>query len=111
MFIERILEGGVESRMNHGPGSKGSEIARRPFPNDIKDAFVAWTRLQPNSAVGRHIQRGWELYYIVSGEGRFTLDDEESEVRAGDLLFTPDGSWHSIENTGDDELVIFVVGR
>ncbi|MBM3215150.1 cupin domain-containing protein [Candidatus Poribacteria bacterium] len=111
MFIERAFEGGNEQKMNHGPGSKGSEFARRPFPDDIADTFVVWTRLQPNSAVGRHLQPTWELYYIVSGTGRFTLDDEEATVSAGDLLYTPGGSWHSIENTGNCELCIFVVGK
>jgi uncharacterized cupin superfamily protein len=46
-----------------------------------------------------------ELFYILSGEGEYRLDDETLPVRAGDLIAAPAGKEaHQIVNTSNDEL-------
>ena len=51
-----------------------------------------------------------EYYYIVSGKGIMTLDRERIEVAAGDITAVFPGGVHGLENTGDENLRIIVIG-
>jgi len=43
-----------------------------------------------------------EVYIIASGHGKFTLEHEETSIKAGDFLFVPAGANHRfIEFSGD----------
>ncbi|MFD1811644.1 cupin domain-containing protein [Rhodococcus gannanensis] len=67
-------------------------------------------RLAPGAAVGEHIHtRTEEIYYIVAGHGRMTLNGETRDVGPGDLAMTPLNGRHSIENIGDVDLEFIVV--
>ena len=45
-----------------------------------------------------------EVFYILSGKGRYLLDGELVDVEAGDVLFVDDGEEHYMVNTGEDQL-------
>ena len=47
-----------------------------------------------------------EHWVIVAGSGRFTLDDDVTDVEAGSTVFIPVGGVHRIENPNDDPLII-----
>ena len=47
-----------------------------------------------------------EHWVIVAGAGRFTLDDDISDVEAGSTVFIPVGGVHRIENPNDNPLII-----
>lgn len=70
-----------------------------------KGRLYALNVLQPGSSLGWHEHKGdVEAYYILKGEG--TLDDNGTKVTvaAGDVAFTSNGEFHSIENTGQVDL-------
>lgn len=70
-----------------------------------KGRLFARNVLPPGSSLGWHQHTGdIEAYYILSGVG--TVDDNgtKKQVAAGDLVFTDNGEFHSIENTGSDNL-------
>lgn len=70
---------------------------------------VEYVVVEPGGSVGEHVHlRTEEIYYIVSGRAVVTMDGEEIEVRAGDLVTTPIGSAHSIANRGDEDMHFFV---
>jgi mannose-6-phosphate isomerase-like protein (cupin superfamily) len=46
-----------------------------------------------------------QLYYIVEGQARVVVGDEEAEVTASDMVFIPRGTQHAIKNTGQGKLV------
>jgi uncharacterized cupin superfamily protein len=51
----------------------------------------------------------WELYLIVSGEGKVRDKDGTTEVVAGDaFIFGPDQS-HQLINSGKEDLVYYVI--
>ena len=58
----------------------------------------------------RH-QRREEYWIILSGRGRFTLDDVDSEHGAGAALIIPVGSKHRIACISDEPLVFIEVQR
>ncbi|MDN5321988.1 MAG: hypothetical protein PWQ67_442 [Clostridia bacterium] len=61
--------------------------------------------LKPGDSIGFHKHEGdAETYYILSGEGIVDDNGTKTKVKAGDLIYTPNGESHSIENTGDVDL-------
>jgi len=47
-----------------------------------------------------------ELIFIHKGEGTFTLNEEIIEANSGDLVFVPRNTWHGLDNTGKENLLM-----
>lgn len=47
-----------------------------------------------------------ELIFIHKGQGTFTLDEKVIEVKTGDVIFVPRDTWHGLDNTGKDNLIM-----
>ena len=63
--------------------------------------------LIPGASIGYHVHEGeTELFYFIEGNGRVQDDDRTVDVSAGDSMATFSGHGHSVENTGDTDLVI-----
>jgi mannose-6-phosphate isomerase-like protein (cupin superfamily) len=45
-----------------------------------------------------------ELIFIHRGQGILILGDQKIEVKTGDVAFVPRGTWHGLDNTGNEEL-------
>lgn len=63
--------------------------------------------LIPGASIGYHVHEGeTEMFYFLEGNGRVQDDDHFFDVIAGDSMATFSGHGHSVENTGDNDLVI-----
>jgi quercetin dioxygenase-like cupin family protein len=47
-----------------------------------------------------------ELIFIHKGEGTFTLDEQSIEVKTGSVVYVPRGTWHGLDNTGKENLLM-----
>ncbi|HTE27168.1 cupin domain-containing protein [Flavitalea sp.] len=47
-----------------------------------------------------------ELIFIHKGQGTLTMDNESIEVKTGDVAFVPRGTWHGLDNTGNEQLLM-----
>ncbi len=65
--------------------------------------------LHPGSSIGYHLQKEDEVYYVVSGKGRMTIDGNAFDVKPGDATLTRPGSSHGLVQAGDDDLVLVIV--
>lgn len=90
---------------------KGGEGCVQKFdllrPDEMygKGRVCSIMRLDPGHEVGRHRHEGdCEVFYILSGKGRYLLDGELVDTEAGDILFVDDGEEHYLVNTGKDVL-------
>ena len=63
---------------------------------------------KPGSAIGYHLQREDEIYYVLSGRGMMTVDGKEFEVGPGDAVLTRPGSSHGLKQIGKEDLVILI---
>lgn len=93
---------------------KAKEIAEEDFgaikvknlfnKEEIEQISVAMIRV---SGINRkHInKRSDEFYYVLEGNGTFSIDDAISEVEEGDLIFVPKGS--QFFNSGQMTLLVF----
>ena len=55
--------------------------------------------------VHKHLNND-ELIFIHKGEGVLTLDDERINVKTGDVAYVPRGTWHGLDNTGQETLLM-----
>ena len=63
--------------------------------------------LIPGASIGYHVHEGeTELFYFMEGCGRVQDDDQFIDITAGDCIATFSGHGHSVENTGDTNLVL-----
>jgi mannose-6-phosphate isomerase-like protein (cupin superfamily) len=90
----------------------GSEI--RPLidrtTSSIERCSLAEEVLPAGKSVSRHYHlETEEVYYILHGEGRMSVGNEVKEVAAGDAIFIPRGSTHTLENTGRTPMTILLV--
>ena len=63
--------------------------------------------LVPGASIGYHVHENeTEMFYFLEGHGRVQDDQELRDVSAGDSMATFSGHGHSVENTGDTDLLI-----
>jgi mannose-6-phosphate isomerase-like protein (cupin superfamily) len=90
----------------------GSEI--RPLidrtTSPINQCSLAEEILPPGASVTQHHHEVIEeIYYVIEGEGVMRIDDEEREVEAGDAVYIPRFSRHTLTNTGNGPMKILLV--
>lgn len=65
--------------------------------------------LMPGQAQKPHVHQGLDkVYYVVEGEGLFSVADEERILGRGDAVLASAGREHGLKNPGPDPLVILV---
>ena len=61
---------------------------------------MAHGTLAPGGRSKWHRLASSEVYYIVAGRGRLTVDDSVVAVEPGSLVYVPPGGTQSLENSG-----------
>ncbi len=93
-----------------GPHGGAGPTTAYPFFADAQALpFVLRKRvLHKGAGIGLHPQHKDEIYYIVSGQGRYVLDGKQHDVRAGHALLTRAGSRHALQQVGEEDLVVLL---
>lgn len=50
-----------------------------------------------------------EVFYVISGEGTITINNEEVLVKERDIIFSPNGETHGFNNTSSDNWVVLQI--
>ena len=61
----------------------------------------------PDSPFGPHTHDGEEFWFILDGRAMVSLDGEEREVEAGDLIVIPSGKEHGLRTEGQARWLCF----
>lgn len=64
--------------------------------------------MHPGAAIGYHLQKEDEVYYILSGAGVMQMNGKEFPVKTGDAVLTLPGSSHGLKQTGNEDLVLLI---
>ena len=74
---------------------------------DTDKTVIHFHFYSPNSRVRlhRHVD-AIDVYYVVEGEGRVTIGDEEKLVRKGDILVIPENTIHGVANPYKKPLIM-----
>jgi quercetin dioxygenase-like cupin family protein len=70
---------------------------------------IVRARFQPGAGAEPHSHEWEHAMYIMKGTAKVMIDGEEAAVTEGMLAFVPRNTVHSIENIGEDELVVLGV--
>lgn len=73
------------------------------------DLYAGEQWLQPGEAVLPHTHEVEEILIFVAGEGEIRLGDASLAVGAGVTVYIPAGELHGFQNTGKDDLRLFVI--
>lgn len=94
-------------------GGKGNTIMEHIVDEKVyggKIAAYARVVLKPGCSLGCHKHEGTsETIYILQGTALYNDNGSASTLQAGDVTFCPEGESHSIENIGDDDLLIMAL--
>ena len=106
-----ILEHEKELGSNQpGPHDGGGPTTAYNFFSKAADCKLVFRKrvLHPGSAIGYHLQKDDEIYYVLSGTGEMKMNGKTFPVQTGDAILTLPGSSHSLTQTGKDDLVIII---
>jgi len=90
----------------HG-GAVAQMILDRRILREI--GFLAIANLERGKTIESHKDPMEEIYFVLSGEGEMSVDEEMRHVRPGDATWIPAGSAHSLTNSSEQNLLILVV--
>jgi mannose-6-phosphate isomerase-like protein (cupin superfamily) len=90
----------------HG-GAIAQMILDRRILKEI--GFLAIAKLERGRTIESHRDPMEEIYFVLSGEGEMSVDEETRPVRPGDATWIPAGSAHSLTNSSEQDLLILVV--
>ena len=95
------------------PGHFGSALSKalvRPETCGSRRIDHRISCYQPMAHVAEHVHQVQEqVYHVLEGVGRLTLDGKAVLLRTHDYVFVPPGVRHSITNEGTQPLVFLVV--
>ncbi len=88
-------------------GCKITEMFGRPSEG-INEASVAFAILPPGHKTQPHKHTFREWYIITKGHGVLYINEQKkADVKAGDNILMPSLGWHSIENTGTEDVELY----
>ena len=58
--------------------------------------------MQKGGGMPRHTNTVEHKQYVLHGAATITIGDETHHVKAGDVVFIPEGAVHSYQNTGEE---------
>ena len=77
-----------------------------PRNSSLAKQSLAEAKVMPGRSTQEHYHvKSEEIYHIVRGKGKMTIEDETRDVRKGDGIAICPGQKHRISNTRDDQLV------
>ena len=72
--------------------------------------LVGLNCFEPGQAHSLHTHAGMDkVYHVLSGRGRFLLEDRELDMEAGTMLVAPEGVAHGIRNSGSERLIVLAI--
>lgn len=91
------------------------DLQRHDLSTPGRETLQTRVDFQPGAQAARHKHPGEEIIYVLKGTLIYDIDGQGSKtVTAGDVLFVPAETFHSVRNVGDgegSELATYVVDK
>lgn len=72
--------------------------------------LVGLNAFEPGQEHAPHAHAGADkIYYVLEGEGEFTLNDTKMRLKAGHMLAAPSGEPHGVKNDTNKRLLVMAV--
>ena len=106
-----VIERDVDVAKNEpGPHDGGGPSTGYIFFEKVPDLKFSFRKrvLHKGAAIGYHLQKTDEVYYIIGGTGKMTINDHPFAVKRGDAILTRGGSSHGLVQKGMMDLTIII---
>jgi quercetin dioxygenase-like cupin family protein len=88
------------------PGGSWSRMLITDVSVGDNASSLGYSVFAPGSVVGPVSHEVEEVAYVVAGTGELRLDDGPFPFGAGQALHIPAGVWHTVANTGEQDVVM-----
>jgi mannose-1-phosphate guanylyltransferase/mannose-6-phosphate isomerase len=93
------------------PGVFKKVMFRKDDLVDGKAEMINWALLPKGRSFAPHYHEDMqEVFIIVRGKAKITIDEETGFLNQGDAVVIPVGSVHEMENIGTEDVEYVVVG-
>jgi mannose-6-phosphate isomerase-like protein (cupin superfamily) len=106
-----VVERDVNVAKNEpGPHDGGGPSTGYIFFEQVPDLKFSFRKrvLHKGAAIGYHLQKTDEVYYITGGRGTMTINNHPFAVKRGDAILTRGGSSHGLMQKGAADLTIII---
>src|SRR6266478_9076523 len=96
------------------PGTKRTDLQRHDLSVPGREVIQVRVDFDPGYVAPMHTHPGEEIIYVIEGTLEYEIGGKKSRVKAGDVLFVPAGTPHTVTNIGSDngaELATYVVEK
>src|SRR5262245_15166520 len=110
-----VLIAGAGLALAQIPGVTRTDLQRHDLSAAGREVVQAVVTIAPGVLAPRHSHPGEEIIYVLEGSLEYTIDGKPPvTLKAGEVLFIPDGAVHSARNVGTgkgSELATYVVEK
>jgi quercetin dioxygenase-like cupin family protein len=95
-------------------GTARTDLQRPDLSIPGREVLQALVSFAPGSSFPRHKHPGEEIIYVTQGTLEYEVAGKWVTVKAGEVLFVPDGVVHAARNTGSEpaaELATYVLRK
>ena len=96
------------------PRSKRTDLQRHDLSVPGREVIQVRIDFDPGYVAPMHTHPGEEVIYVIEGTLEYEIGGKKSRVKAGDVLFVPAGTPHTVTNIGSDngaELATYIVEK
>ena len=94
--------------------SKRTDLQRHDLSVPGREVIQVRIDFDPGYVAPMHTHPGEEVIYVIEGTLEYEIGGKKSRVKAGDVLFVPAGTPHTVTNLGSDngaELATYIVEK
>ncbi len=106
--------GAVQTAPPRPAGTTRTDLQRHDLSIPGREVLQARVDLAPGASFPRHRHPGEEAIYVITGTIEYEVAGKWVTVKAGDVLFVPDGVVHAARNPGTEpaaELATYVLRK
>ena len=112
VFVSGKLEP-LPSNMQGTPNANRSSMSRRVFGPEVFStdwSYVDFLNIPADSAVTRQLNGIEEVYYVIKGKGKVTIQDETADIKQDETCFGLLGEKSKIANSSKENFEVLVIG-
>lgn len=113
-----IMAGAVAFEVQSTPprpaGTTRTDLQRHDLSVKGWETLQARVDFAPGASFPAHKHPGEEIIYVIQGKIEYQVEGKPITVKAGEVLFVPNGASHSARNVGDGpaaELATYVIEK